>query len=236
MTKSSPIFLLTIGFYGIKLAQFHVTARVRSGSAKQTPKCVSNFLLLLQRVVVSSEQELLMGDKTSKCSGRNLQKVVQWDQKLMQATVKIIKSSPIGRLNRGFGNTDCILPAWFCTVPSLPLYCNACPLGGILKNFLGRYVPSRFSKLGSPELIFLAWNWGLWNKFLTKLSLRSWNLAKIRENWAWKCKIFRKIEVESPGWGLWIWKRAWNGGFPELKNCQKKGVLRAAHPHTREGW
>ena len=26
----------------------------------------------------------------------------------MQAAVKIIKSSPIGRLNRGFGNTDSI--------------------------------------------------------------------------------------------------------------------------------
>ena len=64
-----------------------------------------------------------MGDKTSKSSGRNLQKVAQFLSEplismmqlmeLMQAAVKIIKSSPIGRLNRGFGNTDC----WF--YPSL---------------------------------------------------------------------------------------------------------------------
>ena len=38
---------------------------------------------------------------------------------------------------------------------------------GVLGKFLGKYVPPRFSVVGSPELI-LASNWGLWNKILLK--------------------------------------------------------------------
>ena len=48
--------------------------------------------------------------------------------------------------------------------------------------------------------------------------LRSWNLAKISKNWAWKCNFGPKIEVGS----LWSWKRVWNSGFLELQNGLKR--------------
>ena len=58
-----------------------------------------------------------MGEKTGKSSGKNLQKVAQFFTKplismgpeIMEIDAsrgkKITKSSPIGRLNHGFGNT-----------------------------------------------------------------------------------------------------------------------------------
>ena len=39
-------------------------------------------------------------------------------------------------------------------------------LGEVVDKNLGRlYVPPRFLKVGYPELIFLAQNWGVWNEF-----------------------------------------------------------------------
>ena len=64
---------------------------------------------------------------------------------------------------------------------------------GNSNNFFGRYVPPRFSKVGSPELTFWLKN------FCSHLYLRNWNLAKTDKNWtSWRCTILQNVEV-----GLW---------------------------------
>ena len=64
--------------------------------------------------------------------------------------------------------------------------------GGYSSNFLvGIYVQVFRSKVSGTD--FVAWNWGLRNKFLLKFGSQELNLAKIRENWAWKCKFRKNI-------------------------------------------
>ena len=40
--------------------------------------------------------------------------------------------------------------------------------GEVVDQNFGRYVPPRFSKIGSSELIFWLGLWGLWNEILLK--------------------------------------------------------------------
>ena len=86
----------------------------------------------------------------------------------------------------------CNLAKWLCFMPLMFL----CSPGGTQK-FLGRYVTPRFSKAGSPELIFSAWNWGLWNKFLLKCVSQELKFNQNQWKLDFKKQTFPKIEVRS---------------------------------------
>ena len=60
--------------------------------------------------------------------------------------------------------------------------------GEVVDKKLGRYVPLRFSKVGSPELTFGLKNWDHWNNFLQQFVSHK---LKISKNW-------KKIGLENP--------------------------------------
>ena len=94
--------------------------------------------------------------------------------------------------------------------------------GGCSKK-LGMCSPG-FQKWGLRNWFFLAWHWGLRNKFSLKLVFQSW-----AENWDWKCIFFFQ---KKKTWSLWNWKRAWKKKW-WVAGAEKwlvKGVLRVAHP------
>ena len=63
--------------------------------------------------------------------------------------------------------------------------------------------------------------------FHQNLCLRSCNLAKMSENWAWKIWL-----------GLWRWRRAWNRGSSEWKKkwSEKGGFEGSAYPYYFPMW
>ena len=118
--------------------------------------------------------------------------------------------------------------------------------GGALNFFSGRGVRPGFPKFGACELTFASEKGGLWAKKFQIWGLVSWKfpnlgacelkISKFGGLWA---KIWVKIEaVEakiskfSQKGVLWTDSFAWNGILASGRRGVKRGVFRAAHPHT----
>ena len=99
---------------------------------------------------------------------------------------------------------------------------NPPPQGEVVNKNLGRYVPPRFSKTGSMELM----NWSLRNEFLLIKGAKK--LSQNRQKLVLKCKIFFSKMVVGPlelekGLKRWV---------SRTKRWFENGGLEAAHPRT----
>ena len=121
------------------------------------------------------------------------------------------------------------------------------PGGGELTFFSGRGVRPGFPKCGVCELIFASDREGACELKISKLGACGLKVSKFRglwteniskfgglkaKSWAKIKTVKAKISKFSQKGVFWTDTFAWNGTLANYRRCVKRGVFRAAHPHT----